>query len=76
MQNFDVEKLIRLIEGVSSNQNGLQEAILNLTEAVKNKIEEYNETFVLLSQKIDRLEKHIRELENGDRNWICKRAVF
>jgi|GEM_PF-2735073 hypothetical protein len=68
MQNFDVEKLIRLIEGVSSNQNGLQEAILNLTEAVKNKIEEYNETFVLLSQKIDRLEKHIRELENGDRN--------
>jgi len=68
MQNFDVEKLIRLIEGVSSNQNGLQEAILNLTEAVKSKIEEYNETFVLLSQKIDRLEKHIRELENGDRN--------
>ena len=68
MQNFDVEKLIRLIEGVSSNQNGLQEAILNLTEAVKNKIEEYKETFVLLSQKIDRLEKHIRELENGDRN--------
>ena len=68
MQNFDVEKLIRLIEGVSSNQNGLQEAILNLTEVVKNKIEEYNETFVLLSQKIDRLEKHIRELENGDRN--------
>jgi hypothetical protein len=68
MQNFDVEKLIRLIEGVSSNQNGLQEAILNLTEAVKNKIEEYNETFVLLSQKIDKLEKHIRELENGDRN--------
>ena len=68
MQNFDVEKLIRLIEGVSSNQNGLQEAILNLTEAVKNKIEEYNETFVLLSQKIERLEKHIRELENGDRN--------
>ena len=68
MQNFDVEKLIRLIEGVSSNQNGLQEAILNLTEAVKNKIEEYNETFVLLSQKIDRLEKHIRELENGNRN--------
>lgn len=68
MQNFDVEKLIRLIEGVSFNQNGLQEAILNLTEAVKNKIEEYNETFVLLSQKIDRLEKHIRELENGDRN--------
>ena len=68
MQNFDVEKLIRLIEGVSSNQNGLQDAILNLTEAVKNKIEEYNETFVLLSQKIDRLEKHIRELENGDRN--------
>ena len=68
MQNFDVEKLIRLIEWVSSNQNGLQEAILNLTEAVKNKIEEYNETFVLLSQKIDRLEKHIRELENGDRN--------
>ena len=68
MQNFDVEKLIRLIEGVSSNQNGLQEAILNLTEAVKNKVEEYNETFVLLSQKIDRLEKHIRELENGDRN--------
>lgn len=68
MQNFDVEKLIRLIEGVSSNQNGLQEAILNLTEAVKNKIEEYNETFVLLSQKIDILEKHIRELENGDRN--------
>lgn len=53
---------------MSSNQNGLQEAILNLTEAVKNKIEEYNETFVLLSQKIDRLEKHIRELENGDRN--------
>ena len=68
MQNFDVEKLIRLIEGVSSNQNGLQEAILNLTEAVKNKIEEYNETFVLLRQKIDKLEKHIRELENGDRN--------
>ncbi|WP_462110234.1 hypothetical protein [Campylobacter concisus] len=68
MQNFDVEKLIRLIEGVSSNQNDLQEAILNLTEAVKNKIEEYNETFVLLSQKIDKLEKHIRELENGDRN--------
>ena len=68
MQNFDVEKLIRLIEGVSSNQNGLQEAILNLTEAVKNKMEEYNETFVLLSQKIDKLEKHIRELENGDRN--------
>lgn len=68
MQNSDVEKLIRLIEGVSSNQNGLQEAILNLTEAVKNKIEEYNETFVLLSQKIERLEKHIRELENGDRN--------
>ncbi|WP_148800626.1 hypothetical protein [Campylobacter concisus] len=68
MRNFDVEKLIRLIEGVSSNQNGLQEAILNLTEAVKNKIEEYNETFVLLSQKIERLEKHIRELENGDRN--------
>jgi hypothetical protein len=68
MQNFDVEKLIRLIEGVSSNQNGLQEAILNLTEAVKNKIEEYNETFVLLSEKIERLEKHIRELENGDRN--------
>lgn len=68
MQNFDVEKLIRLIEGVSSNQNGLQEAILNLTEAVKSKIEEYNETFVLLSQKIDKLEKHIRELENGDRN--------
>lgn len=68
MQNFNVEKLIRLIEGVYSNQNGLQEAILNLTEAVKNKIEEYNETFVLLSQKIDRLEKHIRELENGDRN--------
>ncbi|WP_103612933.1 hypothetical protein [Campylobacter concisus] len=68
MQNFDVEKLIRLIEGVSSNQNGLQEAILNLTEAVKNKVEEYNETFALLSQKIERLEKHIRELENGDRN--------
>lgn len=68
MQNFDVKKLIRLIEGVSSNQNGLQEAILNLTEAVKNKVEEYNETFVLLSQKIERLEKHIRELENGDRN--------
>ena len=68
MQNFDVEKLIRLIEGVSSNQNGLQEAILNLTEAVKNKIEKYNETFVLLRQKIDKLEKHIRELENGDRN--------
>lgn len=63
MQTLEFEKIIKLVEGVSSTQNGLQQAFLKLTDALKVKFEEINETFELLSQKVDKLEKRISELE-------------